>query len=129
MGWDYEYRIAYGIQVKSRGDIELKSLLKEYSKVLQYDAAMSTLGYGSIFIYFRSTYKILDRDHGTYSLRSPDAEGTEFHNPLHPCDTKINIDKPIPPLTVEEINAMSKITEHLGYMTESIWIENGCIFY
>ena len=96
MGWDYNYEIAYGIILKTRGNQELKEFIEFNSDVFGYSGDLSIDESGTSFIYLCSTYEEICIDSSSYLSRSPDITEDEFREPKHKlsheiveCDTPI----------------------------------------
>ena len=73
---------------------------------------MSPRGKCTIFVYIKSTYIELERDHGGYcesGWKRLDTRGTEFDDPKHPCFDDFNVKKEAPELTPEEQTILFEI--------------------
>jgi hypothetical protein len=129
MGWDYKHVIGYGIIVKSWGNSELKSLLETNSDILKYNKDMSLGGPGTLFVYIKSTYEVIDQDNGSYAFRSPDSSGDEFNPPTHPQIHKIDETLPIPKLTKPEQNALNDVKVLCKHKGPEVWIRCAKVYY
>lgn len=127
MGWDYEERIAYGVEVASWKNNLLKSLLDKYNAVLSYDKDMTSNSRGHIFVYVKSTYMTLMSDHGSYTGGRLDTQGDEFNPPRHGCFTEIDNSREPPTLTTEEQQALAEIK--LLSKHECCWVHDARVFY
>jgi hypothetical protein len=121
MGWDYEHRIAYGVTIKSWGNVGLKEFIKDNNDFIQYDKEMSLKGPGTLFIYFISTYKVLARDHGSYSFKFPDISGDEFNPPKHPIIHKKDSNMAVPDLTDLEQDILNQL-KNLFELLDISWV-------
>ena len=126
MGWSYENRVAYGVQVTAWGNDEIRPLLNKYKGVLSYDKNMSP-GEGTIFVYVNSTYLSLHEDHGSYSGGRLDTTGDDFNPPRHRCYQKVDYDREVPTLTTEEKEALTEVQS----LSENkcCWVEDARVFY
>lgn len=126
MGWSYENRVAYGVQVTAWGNDEIRPLLKKYKGILSYDKDMS-LGEGTIFVYVNSTYLLLDEDSGSYSGGRLDTLGDDFTPPRHRCYHRVDYNRQVPNLTPEESNALTEVQS----LSENkcCWVEDARVYY
>lgn len=127
MGWDYYNHMAYGVKVTSWGNTEIKSLLAKYKDILEYDRNMSDGGMGTIFVYVKSTYKILDEDHGSYAGGRLDTEGDDFNPPRHECFFHVDYDRGAPTLTVQERAALDEVQTLSG--NKCCWVHDASISF
>jgi len=116
MGWDYEERTMYGFYMKTNNKRSIESFLNKNDKLVKDDYLSDS---HNIFIYVKSTYEILDNDHGSYSRRLPDYE----------CHTEININKMSPILSKEEQDSLDDFCSTYNKMIELIWIESSYYAY
>ena len=129
MGWSYESRIAYGITINTWKHHGVKELLGHYKSVLGYDAKMSLEGDGTLFVYLKSSYKILWEDNGSYSFRSPDTTGDSFNPPDHPIIHKVDAEIVRPKRTPDEIIALNKIRKFCDVNERGVWMRHSYISY
>lgn len=129
MGWSYKSRIAYGITVNAWNTPGLKELLGQYRALLGHDSKMSLQGEGTIFVYLKSSYKILWEDSGSYSFRSPNTVGDEFSPPTHRIIHKIDTEMRRPKRTTEEILALSHIKKFCNVTERPVWMRHSYVSY
>lgn len=129
MGWDYEDRVAFGVNVCAWKYSGLKHLLKEYNTWLDCDKDMAFGGKGNLFIYIKSSYQTLDEDEGVYAFSSPDTTGDEFNPPKHPIVHEQLIDKEPYVMTDEEKLALNKVREFCDINSDPVWVRHTLISY
>jgi hypothetical protein len=117
MGWDYEDRIMYGFYTKARNNENLIYFLNKNPSIV-IDEQLSS-GY-STFIYFKSSYKVLNEDYGSYAFGGPrDC----------PCFTITVTDKDLPVLTNEEQKSLDEFCSLYNELIELRWMRNAYISY
>ncbi len=129
MGWTYEYRIAYGITVNAWDNPGLEDLLKLHSDILSYDSSMSLKGQGTLFIYLKSSYKILNIDRDFFSRRCPATDGTDFIPPKRPIIHKIDTHMVQPTQSNEELASLKEIKKFCKTRSKPVWIKHSHILY
>ena len=127
MGWSYYNRVAYGVQVTAWDNPEIQVMLKKHADVISYDRDMSSGEDGTIFVYVKSTYQLVNEDHGSYEACRLDTKGDDFTPPLHRCFQKINHIREIPILTSEEQTALVE-TQTLSN-NKCCWVQDARVFH
>lgn len=80
MVWRYLECKAYGVAVKETGSTA--ELLQKYADVISFDKEMSLEGYGTVFVYVKSSYKEIHNDSLTDEF--PDIYGDDETMPQYP---------------------------------------------
>jgi len=130
MGWNYLNRIAYGIHVNGWQSPALKSLLKKYEDNVAFNREMAIGGHEIVFVYIKSTYKVLAEDHGSYTNGRPDIEGTAFSPAKHLCLHEEDREEEDPILSEKEIMILEEIKRQCICRDDddtAVWIHHATI--